>query len=82
MWEKSWELARWEHQDIDDALEAHMVLLKKSLTESQTSFSRQQQLKAEAEKMLPNDRMRTYQEVLSLRECVHLQDQENEDLRA
>ncbi|KAI5419272.1 hypothetical protein KIW84_043444 [Lathyrus oleraceus] len=81
-WKKSWEMAKWKQQEMEGALESQIYGLEESLAESQVAVGRQLQLRAEVEKMLLNDWRRTYQELLNLREQVHLQAQDHEVLKA
>lgn len=48
-------MSKWEQQKMEDALESKIYGLEESLAESQAAVDRHVQLRAEVEKMLPND---------------------------
>ncbi|KAI5400158.1 hypothetical protein KIW84_065181 [Lathyrus oleraceus] len=54
-WKIAWEIAKWEQEEMNDALESQIPILERPLAESQASTAREHQLRAKAEEILPRD---------------------------
>lgn len=54
-WKIAWEIAKWEQEEMNDALESQISILERPLAESQASTARERQLRAKAEEILPRD---------------------------